>query len=145
MRGVFFEESSIVSALEGQQPYLLYPGAESIDCQEVHLDSTSTVIVIDGTWSEAGKIVFRNPLLQRFPRISFKTTLESNYRIRKQPKRGYLSTIESIGHLLQLNARANGLLQQADSYDVLFSAFSKMVDQQLNYFPRMHKGNSTKI
>jgi len=137
MRGIIFEEEEIRQSLRGQNTYLLYPGAESLDCKSVALDTNSTVIVVDGTWDEAGKIVYRNPFLKTFPRISFKESLESQYRIRKQPKQGYLSTIESIAHLLTQNAIANGQVAESKQYESLFEIFNRMVERQLGYFPRM--------
>jgi DTW domain-containing protein YfiP len=144
VRGVVFQEGEIESALSKigappQQTYLLYPGKDSTDCQKVHLDRTSTVIVIDGTWDEAGKIVYRNPILQSFPKISFSQSLESNYKVRKQPRPGYLSTLESIAHLLQINAQTTGQGMKAQEYAALFELFQIMVDRQLSYFPRMRK------
>lgn len=145
LRGLVFEESLLSDTLRGQQPYLLFPGSSSVDCQQVTLEPHSTIIVVDGTWSEAGKIVNRNPILKTFPRVSFSTNLQSNYRIRKQPRKGYLSTLESIGYLLQMNARAAGKMQEAEQYSVLFDIFDKMVTQQLQHFPRMRQLSNEQV
>lgn len=139
MRGLIFDPGSIERALGAQIPYLLFPGADAIDCETIALDSSHTVIVVDGTWSEAGKVVRRNPFLSALPRISFNRPLRSNYRIRKQPRDHYLSTIESVGHLLQLNATANPATNEIPPYDDLFTGFSRMVERQLAFFPRMHR------
>jgi DTW domain-containing protein YfiP len=137
VRGLEFAPGEIHSHLQGQTPYLLFPSRSAIDCTEVVLDDNSAVIVVDGTWDEAGKILFRNPELRNFPCLTFKAPLRSNYRIRKQPKENYLSTLESIAHLLKLNATAHGLTAATENYDRLLEGFDRMVTQQLQYFPRM--------
>lgn len=145
LRGVIFPESVLQSALGGSKPFLLYPGPEAADCEEFSLNRDSTIIAIDGTWSEAGKIVFRNPYLQGLPRISFKQALRSNYRIRKQPRERYLSTIESIGHLLMRNAAVSGRADRCVEYQRLFDGFNQMVEKQLAYWPsRGVDGNQAK-
>jgi DTW domain-containing protein YfiP len=136
VRGVEFEPGVIEKAIEGQEPYLLFPSPGAVSCETVALKPNSTVIVIDGTWSEAKKIVFRNPILRTLPTISFSQPLRSNYRIRKQPRDHCLSTIESIAHLLKLNAAGQGKLDSVQQYESLLLGFEKMVDIQVKYFPR---------
>jgi DTW domain-containing protein YfiP len=131
MRGVIFEEELLSATLGETEPLLLYPGPTSIDCEELPLTTQQTIIVIDGTWDEAGKIVWRNPMLQKLRRISFHAPLASRYRIRKQPRAGYLSTLESVGHLLTLNARAFHRDDYVASYERLFAVFERMVQMQL--------------
>lgn len=137
MRGVEFSSGELEGALAGQRPYLLFPSRTAVDCAAVELDTTSTVIVVDGTWDEAGKILFRNPQLHGLPCLTFAAPLRSNYRIRKQPREHYLSTLESIAHLLRINASARGLTEATANYDRLLEGFDRMVSQQLQYFPRM--------
>lgn len=137
IRGIVFSADKLPVDLKEQKTYLLYPSKDAIDCENIPLDTKSTVIVVDGTWDEAKKIIYHSPYLKQFQHITFKTPITSNYMIRKQPKDHYLSTIESVGHLLRLNALANGLDLKSKDYDRLFDIFSKMVQQQLAYFPRM--------
>jgi hypothetical protein len=56
---------------------------------------------------------------------------QSNYRIRKQPRLGYLSTIESVAYLLMLNARSSGAEDRVPHYKSLMHWFDYMVDQQI--------------
>jgi DTW domain-containing protein YfiP len=135
LRGLEFEPGQIERAVAGHRPYLLFPSRTASDCAAVELDRSSTVIVVDGTWDEAGKIVFRNPQLKDLPCLTFSAPLRSNYRIRKQPRQHYLSTLESIAHLLRINAAAKGI--PTANYDRLLEGFDRMVEQQLQYFPRM--------
>lgn len=133
LRGVTFEEERLTAAIAPYSPYLLYPGATSVDCEEVELNDSNLIIVLDGTWDEAQKIVYRNALLHSIPRISFRRPLTSTYRIRKPPKGGYLSTVESVGYLLTLNAVRSGRLHMLPTYQRLFQLFNLMVERQLEH------------
>lgn len=145
IRGIEFSEEQIAHQFHSRKTYLLYPSADAVDCVDLPLSSNDTVIVVDGTWVEARKILKKSPHLKLFQHLTFQAPLVSNYQIRKQPKVNYLSTIESIGHLLKLNAVANRLDGKLLDYQKLFDVFSKMVDQQLVNFPRMKNNNSTSI
>lgn len=131
LRGVLFEEHALTQALSGRRPYMLYPGSGSHDCEELALTTDDVVIVLDGTWDEAQKIVYRNSMLHSIPKVSFRRSLTSNYRIRRPPKQGYLSTVESVGHFLALNAVISGKAHMIPTYQGLFETFNKMIDRQL--------------
>ncbi|NDC37562.1 MAG: DTW domain-containing protein [Proteobacteria bacterium] len=135
MRGVEFDPEHLARITAGQNCYLLYPSREARDCSEVPLSNQETIIVVDGTWREAAKIVFRNPFLQSLPRLSFKEELQSRYRIRKQPKQGCLSTIESVAHLLKRNALVSGAAESVPRYDSLLEGFERMIAQQVAFWP----------
>ncbi|MBN8571220.1 MAG: DTW domain-containing protein [Ignavibacteria bacterium] len=59
-RCLYFAPGELEQMFEGQNPYILFPCAEAIDCEQVELTERDTVIAIDGTWSEAGKVLNRN-------------------------------------------------------------------------------------
>lgn len=86
LRGIDFNDEPLLQDRLPQKTYLLYPRSDSIDCSELSLDTDSTVIILDGTWREASKIIFKNKFLKKLPCLSFKNEIVSNYRIRKQPK-----------------------------------------------------------
>jgi len=133
LRGVTFDEKALTQTIASYQPYLLYPGPSSVDCEEFELSTDNLIIVLDGTWDEAQKIVYRNSLLHDIPRVSFRRPLASTYRIRKPPRGGYLSTVESVGHLLTLNAVRSGRSHMIPTYQGLFRAFDRMVERQLQH------------
>lgn len=140
LRGVEFDETFLEKTLFSSKHYLLYPGRDAVDCEKIDLNNDDTVVVLDGTWSEAGKILYRNPILKKLPKISFNQVIKSEYKIRKQPKERYLSTLESIGHLLKINASSPMQKKKninISNYDALFSIFDEMVTKQLEFFPRM--------
>ena len=146
IRGVEFEESFLEKTLSGSNFYLLYPGKDAQDCENIELGIKDTVVVLDGTWAEAGKLLYRNPILKNLPKISFNREIKSAYRIRKQPKERYLSTLESVAHLLKLNADCSIQRNKninVNNYDSLLDIFSEMVTKQLEYFPRMKNPANT--
>ncbi len=142
VRGINFEKEDIVSLCSGQKLFLLYPGIESLDVSATPLDRSCTVIAIDGTWVEARKIIHRNRFLRELPRLSFKKPLFSRYRIRKQPRAECLSTLESIAHLLLLNAAASLIDAPCEHYRSLIDGFEKMNEMLQREWPRMRGSSS---
>jgi DTW domain-containing protein len=140
LHGVEFEPDELSNALTSPKTFLLYPSSNATDCTDCVLDTDTTVIVVDGTWDEAGKIVYRNPLLKTFPCLTFSQPLRSKYRIRKQPRDNYLSTIESVAHLLKINAAALGQLEKCQEYDRLLAGFDSVIQRQLKYIPEVRVG-----
>ena len=54
------------------------------------------ILLLDGTWSQAKALWWRNPWLLKLPRLGFAAPPQSIYgRVRKEPKPGYLSTLEA--------------------------------------------------
>ncbi len=59
------------------------------------------VVVLDGTWSQAKTLWWRNAWLLRLPRIVLTPREPSMYgRLRKEPRRDYVSTLEAIADVL---------------------------------------------
>jgi DTW domain-containing protein YfiP len=81
-------------------PILLYPGPGARDILRDPPRGPVTLIVVDGTWSQARTVVRDNPVLQALPRYAFATPELSHYRIRREPRAEYVSTIEALMHVL---------------------------------------------
>ena len=61
------------------------------------------IIVLDGTWSKAKTLWWRNPWLSKLNRMTIKPEKPSIYgSLRAEPKREYVSTLESVGAALTL-------------------------------------------
>ena len=107
-------------------PVLLAPGPEARDILTEPPAGQVTLIVVDGTWSQARSLIRRNPILQTLPRYAFATPEPSQYRIRKEPRPEYVSTIEALMHVL-------GVLE-GDPVRVraLLDPLRAMVDRQLD-------------
>jgi DTW domain-containing protein YfiP len=61
------------------------------------------IIVLDGTWSKAKTLWWRNPWLNKLKRMTLKPQQPSIYgRLRAEPRRDYVSTLESVAAALTL-------------------------------------------
>ena len=61
------------------------------------------IIVLDGTWSKAKTLWWRNPWLSKLNRMTLKPAQPSIYgRLRAEPQREYVSTLESVAAALTL-------------------------------------------
>lgn len=106
---------------------LLYPGEGAIDVGSDPPTGPVTLVVVDGTWSQASKLVRRNERLRTLPRYSFVPPNPSDYRIRKEPHDDFVSTIEALVHVL------GALEGDRDRFTPMLLPFRAMVDRQLEY------------
>src|SRR5579871_5910433 len=84
--GVRFEAHPTVAALIADpRTHVLFPGPGAKDVSELGGALPGTLLVLDGTWSLARKLLKENPALQRLPRVGFVPRRPGNYRIRKEP------------------------------------------------------------
>jgi hypothetical protein len=61
------------------------------------------LVVLDGTWSKAKTLWWRNPWLTKLSRLTLKPAKPSIYgSLRAEPKRDYVSTLESVAAALTL-------------------------------------------
>ena len=104
---------------------VLFPGEEAIPLEQASQNPPETLIVVDGTWPLARKLVKSNPLLAGLPRIGFVPRRPSNYRIRAEPAEHCVSTIEAVVEVL------GALESDPVRFDALLGAFTFMVDTQL--------------
>ncbi|MGZ3441309.1 MAG: tRNA-uridine aminocarboxypropyltransferase, partial [Polyangia bacterium] len=126
--GIDFAADPVVTAtLAGAAPsYLLFPGPEARDVRELAaLAEPITLVVVDGTWSQARTLVRVNPALAALPRLAFTPRRRSDYdRIRKEPADFCVSTIEALTEVL------NVLEPDGERFDPLLVPFHAMVDRQ---------------
>ena len=102
--------------------FLLFPGPDAVDVAELQRPPRN-LLVVDGTWIDARKLVERSPLLSALPRLGFRPPQPSNYRIRREPAEHCLSTIEAVAYTL-------GLLE-GEQFSPMLAAFTRMVDLQI--------------
>ena len=102
---------------------LLSPGKDARDIVSDPPKTPVTLVVVDGTWSQATKIVKHDPALRALPRYAFTPPAPSEYRIRREPHATFVSTIEALA--LALAAL------EGKSMGALFAPFRAMVDFQL--------------
>jgi DTW domain-containing protein YfiP len=65
------------------------------------------IIVLDGTWSKAKTLWWRNPWLNKLNRLTLKPTKPSIYgHLRAEPRRDFVSTLESVAAALTLTGES---------------------------------------
>jgi DTW domain-containing protein YfiP len=115
-------------------PALLWPGPGAIDVASHPPKGPVTLIVVDGTWWQAKKLVRKNPELASLPRYAFTPPWPSEYRIRKEPHESYVSTIEALAHVL-------GVLEDdPPRFRALLAPFRAMIDAQIDCQARFAGG-----
>ncbi|WP_224243418.1 tRNA-uridine aminocarboxypropyltransferase [Hyalangium gracile] len=126
--GVDFSGHSRLQALAADpgRVAVLFPGQGAMTLEEAAARPPEALIVVDGTWPLAKKVVKTNPLLASLPRIGFTPRRPSNYRIRAEPADHCVSTIEAVVEVL-------GALEGGDPtrFDAMLRPFEFMVDTQL--------------
>ena len=101
--GLDFAADAVVQAvLAGPSPaYVLFPGPSALDVADLPRDVAITLVVLDGTWWQARKLLRLNPALAALPRVAFTPLRPSDYhRIRRQPAAHCVSTIEALAETL---------------------------------------------
>ena len=126
--GLDFSQDAIVQAAVRRAPaYVLFPGPQAIALDQLPTDRPITLVVVDGTWWQAKKLITLNPWLQALPRVSFLPSAPSDYRIRRQPAEHCVSTIEALAEVLSLREPAGQAFQH------LRDPFRAMVDHQVRF------------
>jgi DTW domain-containing protein len=83
------------------QPVLLFPHPEALPLADFRAHPRPlTLVVPDGTWSQAVRARRRVPGLADVPCVCLPAGLVSTYRLRHEPRPGRLSTLEAIAHAL---------------------------------------------
>jgi DTW domain-containing protein YfiP len=86
-----------------ERPVLLFPGAGSVPLASLVDPADArpvTLVVPDGTWSQAARARKRFPGLDAIPCAHLPLDLVSTYRLRHDPRPGHLSTLQAIAHAL---------------------------------------------
>jgi DTW domain-containing protein YfiP len=126
--GVRWDGDARLQALLGdpaRPPILLYPAPEARDVLADPPAGPVTLVVVDGTWSQAKTVVRDNAILRGLPRYAFRAPEPSQYRIRREPRDEYVSTIEALMYVL------GALESDAARFRALLAPLHAMVDAQL--------------
>lgn len=107
---------------------LLYPHPDAPDLADLPpQDHPSTLVVLDGTWGHAKVLYRQNPWLHGLRHVRLQPAAPSNYRIRREPRADFISTIEAIVAALRII--------EPDTPDLgrLLTAFDGMIDRQIEH------------
>ncbi len=86
------------------------------------------LVLLDGTWKKAKKIFHLSPELHSLPNYALKSQQKSQYRLRKSPIAGALSTLEASVLALKIVEPTINL----QSLELLEKAFDKMIENQID-------------
>ncbi len=117
--------SGLESAIPATAGFLFPgPGARFIDDLEPH-ERPDELLVLDGTWGQARALFREGPWMAQLPRFVLKPPEPSRYRIRKEPKAEFVSTLEAVLYALR------ALEPDTVNLDGLMPAFEGMIDAQI--------------
>jgi len=127
---------------------VLYPGKEALPAGDTDFrtllgNRRPGVILIDGTWNQARKMMHRNGCLRALPRLSFSGRYLSRFSIKTQPASYCLSTIESAYYLIR-ELQAGGFCDSRTDPEGLMEVFQKMVRFQEESRLRRFEANRKK-
>lgn len=111
---------------------ILYPGNDSHNITNEKLTITKKLIIfiIDGTWPCAKSMMRDSKTLHLIPKISFDNSCESLFKIKQQPAKYCLSTIESLFYLIQ-GLKKSDLENNELQNEVLLEGLNKIVEFQI--------------
>jgi DTW domain-containing protein YfiP len=123
--GEVFEDLHDLLHQPGYQARLLFPGEDAQFLTPASADDTPTLLVVpDGTWRKARKLLHLNPLLAALPRVTLSDAPSSRYRLRKAPAADALSTLEAVVHALET-------LEAPTSFAQLLRPFDALIEGQI--------------
>jgi len=125
---------------ETYEPYLLYPGEDTIklNSQELPSSKNPLIFILDSTWACSKKMLRVSKNLHSLKKISFDHDKSSQFKIKTQPNKHCLSTIESTLCVIEeLNKKDVENIE--DKYlEEFLNPFSKMVDYQIDCIKSVH-------
>lgn len=123
--GEVFAELPRVLAEPGYRPCLLFPGEAASEVTASAEDDLPLLLVVpDGTWRKARKLLHLNPALEALPRLCLPSGQTSRYRLRKAPAEGALSTIEAV-------VTALNIVEAPLCFDALLKPFDALIEGQI--------------
>lgn len=125
--GEVFDDLAALLNPPGYRARLLFPGddAQLIQAEMPQDEDLPLLLVVpDGTWRKARKLLHLNPLLAQLPRVTLPEGAVSRYRLRKAPGPGALSTLEAIVQALEI-------LEAPTSFAPLLRPFEALIEGQI--------------
>ncbi|WP_041417457.1 tRNA-uridine aminocarboxypropyltransferase [Shewanella woodyi] len=112
----------------GKPVFLVYPSDSSSDVAETSFTEQAVLLLLDGTWRKAYKLLQLNPWLQDYPALHLDLTSASNYKIRKASRADSLSTLEAAAMMLKA-------IEPELQITPLTNALDAMVQQRIRSMP----------
>ncbi|MDA7816596.1 DTW domain-containing protein [Sulfurimonas sp.] len=130
----FSDHNRINEIISTHESYILFPSVDAINLSEskptCKNDKAMAIFLIDSTWACTKKMFNESKNLRSLRHMSFSTKRTSEYKIKIQPQKEYLSTIESVHVVLELlNDKKVESIEQ-DSLDGFLKPFYMMIEYQ---------------
>ncbi len=123
----FSHDADVQATVTAAPTFVLFPGENAIPISALPATERITLVVVDGTWWQAKKLIKLNPWLAALPRVAFSPTRPSDYRIRRQPAAHCVSTIEALAEVLSAREPAG------KAFETLRDPFRAMVELQVRF------------
>jgi len=112
--------------LNEYQNLILYTGGKELTYDYIQsFNKPVNLIVPDGTWTTAPRIVMREPRFYSIPKVSLLNPPKSQYKLRKHPNPFYISTFEAIAYSLAI------IENDSNISDKLMKSFLMKIDALL--------------
>lgn len=109
----------------GYQACLLFPGESAQELRAYQEGEQPLLLVVpDGTWRKARKILHCNPLLAALPRVTLPVGFSGRYRLRKAPSAQALATVEAVCYAL-------ATLEPELDFKPLLQPFEALIEGQI--------------
>lgn len=110
---------------EGYRACILFPAEEAQVLRAYQDDQQPLLLIVpDGTWRKARKILHCNPRLAALPRVTLPAGFSSCYRLRKAPNTQALATVEAVSHALDI-------LEPETDFSPLLRPFDALIEGQI--------------
>ncbi|MGJ5180403.1 tRNA-uridine aminocarboxypropyltransferase [Bradyrhizobium oligotrophicum] len=111
---------------------------EVAENQRAILKAIEGVVLLDGTWSQAKALWWRNPWMLKCQRVILGPRQPSRYgRLRREPRRDGLSTIEAAGLLMAALERRPEIAEALDaSFERMLARYREVEKAQPELTPR---------
>lgn len=103
---------------------VLFPGPAAATLDSTETSRSRQLVLLDGTWRKARKLLHLNPILRSLPHVMLPTGYVSRYRLRKAPSAHALSTIEA-------GVAALELLEPGRNFQALLRPFDALIEAQI--------------
>lgn len=120
----FAGDPEVRAAVRVPDTYVLFPGEGAIPVDQLPRHRPINLVVLDGTWWQARKLLRLNPAIAGLPRVAFHPRRPSGYLIRKEPAEFCVSTIEALAEVLAV------LEPEGERFERLLDPFHAMVERQ---------------
>ncbi len=115
------ERDRPVTLTAAPRALLLYPSDDAVPLATAIADAPAepwTLIVPDGNWRQAARMAKRVPGVEGARHVTLDDPRSSEYRLRAEPKRGGLATLEAIARALRVLEGDAGERVEAAMLDV---------------------------